>query len=66
MSAIPLHILERLHPFYVASDEADLDAAFDDGKRRFLRTLEREAEQVRLATRSDYESAFLGRVGAKA
>ncbi len=60
MSVIPLHILERLHPFYVASDNPDLDAAFDEGKRRYLRSLERESELVGLATRQDYESAFLG------
>lgn len=63
MSAIPLHILERLHPFYVASDEPDLDAAFEDGKRRYIRSLERDIELIRQSTRHDYESAFLGRSG---
>ena len=61
MSAIPIYILERLHPFYVASDETDLDAAFAEGQRRYLRSLEREMALVRQATRADYDSVFLGR-----
>lgn len=63
MSATPLHILNRLHPFYVASNERDLDLSFEDGKHRYIRSLECEIEQVKNATRQDYESAFLGRAG---
>lgn len=61
MSMVPTYILERLHPFYVASDAPDLDAAFAEGQRRYLRSLEREMELVKQATRADYDSAFLGR-----
>lgn len=53
--------LEYLHPYYVASDLADLDAAFEDGKRRAIATLERRLDMIRNATRGDYEAAFLGR-----
>lgn len=60
-----LPTLEFLHPFYVASDLPDLDAAFEDGKVRALRTLERRAAMVRAAARSDYEAAFLGKAKAR-
>lgn len=63
--ACDIPTLEFLHPFYVASDLPELDAAFEDGKQRALRTLERRAAMVRAATRSDYESAFLGRPKAR-
>lgn len=44
-----------VHPYYVASDETDLDAAFEDGKRRAILVLERRIEQVRGMARADYE-----------
>lgn len=61
MSAIPLPILQNLHPYYLVSNDPDLDVAFEEGKRRYVRALEREIELVKQATRMDYESAFLGR-----
>lgn len=54
-----LHVLQYIHPFYVASDLPDLDAAFEDGKRRAISTLENRIAQVRASTRADYERAFL-------
>lgn len=53
-----LPTLQFLHPFYVASDLPDLDEAFEDGKRRALLTLERQAAKVRAVTRADYEREF--------
>jgi len=53
------HVLEYIHPFYVASDQPDLDAAFEEGKRRAISTLESRIAQVRSATRADYEREFL-------
>lgn len=58
---VTLSILQYLHPFYVASDLPDLDDAFEDGKARAIRTLERQVEQIKAATRADYERAFCGR-----
>lgn len=51
----PTALAQFVHPYYVASDAADLDAAFEDGKRRAVRVLEHQMEQVRRMTRADYE-----------
>ncbi|NIJ84431.1 hypothetical protein FHY35_001386 [Xanthomonas arboricola] len=55
-----LHTFDRLHSYYVASDQKNLDAAFDDGKHRYLSWLEREVQIVKSATRSDYERIMIG------
>ena len=47
-----------IHPFFVASELADLDAAFEDGKQRAIRSLEARIERVKQTTRSDYNKAF--------
>ena len=57
MSDLPT--LQYIHPFYVASDLPDLDAAFEDGKRRAVTTLERRIAMIQRATRADYEREFL-------
>jgi hypothetical protein len=36
----------------------DLDAAFEDGKRRAILSLEARIERVRITTRADYNKAF--------
>lgn len=51
----PVDLARFIHPYYVASDEMDLDKAFDEGKRRAIRVLEKKIEQVRLMCRADYE-----------
>lgn len=51
----PVDLARFVHPYYVASDERDLDKAFDEGKQRAIRTLERRIEQVRSMCRTDYE-----------
>ncbi len=53
MSALDL--ARFVHPYYVASDESDLDSAFEEGKQRAIRVLERQIEQVRTMRRADYE-----------
>lgn len=58
---IDLPTLQYIHPYYVASDLPDLDAAFDDGKRRAILTLERKIAKIQAATRADYESEFISR-----
>lgn len=63
--AVDLRILEYLHPFYVASDAADLDDAFAEGKQRAMRSLESKIRQVESATRADYEAAFFERTTVK-
>jgi hypothetical protein len=47
-----------LHPFFAASEQKDLDAAFEDGKARAIRSLEARIERVRNTTRADYNKAF--------
>jgi len=53
-----LPTLQYIHPFYVASDLPDLDAAFEDGKQRAISTLERRICLIQKATRADYEREF--------
>lgn len=56
--------LEFLHPYFVASKEADLDAAFEDGKRRAIKSINQriadllhKADRISLLTRQDYNRA---------
>ena len=53
--------LNFIHPYYVASDLAYPDAAFDDGKARAISTLNKRIRQIEASTLQDYEAAFLGR-----
>lgn len=50
-----LATVEFIHRYYVASGLADLDAAFEDGKQRAIRTLEKRIKLIRCSTRADYE-----------
>ena len=47
--------LERMHSFYAASNEPDLDAAWADGQRRAIRTLQLRIDRIKRLTRADYE-----------
>lgn len=47
-----------IHPFFVASELPDLDAAFEDGKQRAIHSLEARIDRVKLTTRRDYNKAF--------
>jgi len=49
--------LERLHAFYVASNETDLDAAWADGQRRAIHALQSRIDRINRLTRADYERA---------
>lgn len=60
----PTALAQFVHPYYVASDAADLDAAFEDGKRRAERVLEHQIEQLRRMTRADYERELCPHQGA--
>lgn len=53
--------VEFLHAYFVASNEKDLDAAFEDGKRRAIKTLDNRIvdmlhriERIQMITRADY------------
>lgn len=50
-----------LHPYFVASPEKDLDAAFEDGKRRAIKSLDsrvagllHQIDRIKMITRADY------------
>lgn len=51
----PTALARFIHPYYVASDEPALDKAFEEGKQRAIRVLEKQIEQVRSMCRADYE-----------
>lgn len=55
MSLSPVALAQFVHPYYSASHEVDLDAAFADGKRRAIRVLEKRIDQVSKMVRADYE-----------
>jgi hypothetical protein len=57
MSPLDQQELERLHAFYVASNESDLDAAWADGQRRATHTLQMRIDRINRLTRADYERA---------
>jgi hypothetical protein len=53
--------VEYLHPYFVASREKDLDAAFEDGKRRAIASLhatlaavQYQIDRIQMITRADY------------
>lgn len=46
--------IQFLHPYYVASDLKDLDAAFEDGKQRAIATLEKQIARIKSLSRADY------------
>lgn len=58
MNMLDTHELERLHAYYLASGERDLDAAWADGQRRAIRALQLRIDRINRLTREDYETHY--------
>jgi hypothetical protein len=50
----PLQLAQFVHPYFVASDAEDLADAFEEGKQRAIRVLEKQISMVRIMTLDDY------------
>ena len=46
--------IDFLSPYYKASVEINLDAAFEDGKQKAISCLQNKIERIKRITRSDY------------
>lgn len=55
MSMLDTYELDRLHAYYAASDERDLDAAWADAQCRAIRVLQQRIDRINRLTRADYE-----------
>lgn len=58
MNPLVMHDLRFVHNYYRASKETDLDAAFEDGKRRAIKVLSNQVQRIENLTRADYEACF--------
>ena len=58
MSVPKLSTIEYISPFFKASNERDLDAAFEYGKARAISTLEKRIAEIRTTTRQHYNRAY--------
>lgn len=53
-------MVERVHPYFTASNyfPENIEKAFDDGKKKFITTLQQHIEAIEAITLDDYNKFF--------